>query len=125
MRFSAGVIAEQQLQPGDAVGYGARFVAEHPMRIGVIAVGYGDGYPCQMPDGAPVSVEGYTASIAGRVSMDLATVDLTALPQSGPGSRAELWGPALPVERVAAAAQTIPYELVTRVSARVPRLYVA
>ncbi|MEM8547033.1 MAG: alanine racemase [Pseudomonadota bacterium] len=125
MVFSAGVIAEQQLRPGDAVGYGARFIAERPMRIGVIAAGYGDGYPCQMPDGAPVWVDGAAATVAGRVSMDLTTVDLSALPQSGPGSRVELWGRGLPVERVAAAAKTIPYELVTRVSARVQRHYVA
>jgi alanine racemase len=85
----------------------------------VAAVGYGDGYPCSAGNGTPVAVNGQLAPVAGRPCMDMLTVDVTHLPGVGPGDRVELWGSAVPVERVAAGSGTIPYELVCRVGRRV------
>lgn len=121
MTLSADIIAVQELHAGDSVGYGALFSAKRPMRIGVVACGYADGYPRIVPTGTPVSVDGLPSRTIGRVSMDMLTVDLSGLPQAGVGSRVELWGPNVPIERVAAAAGTLAYELMCAITARVPR----
>ncbi|TCP11816.1 alanine racemase [Crenobacter luteus] len=123
MRLSADVIAVQSLAPGDAVGYGRLFVAERPMRIGIVACGYADGYPRVAGNGTPVAVDGAPSGLVGRVSMDMLAVDLSHLPDAGVGSTVELWGPAVPIETVAAAAGTIGYELMCAVAPRVPRVY--
>lgn len=122
MTLSADIIATQQLRPGDAVGYGLRFTAESPMRIGIVACGYADGYPRIAGNGTPVAVDGQLSGTVGRVSMDMMVVDLTHLPQAGVGSRVELWGQEIPIEKVAAASGTIGYELMCAVAPRVPRL---
>lgn len=124
MNFDARLISVQSIRPGDKVGYGGRFVAARDTCIGVVAAGYGDGYPRAMPDGTPVLVDGQRASIAGRVSMDMLTVDITDLPSARVGSEVRLWGAGLPAELIAAFADTISYELVTRVAARVRRQFV-
>lgn len=90
------------------------------MRIGVVAAGYGDGYPRHAPSGTPVLVNGKPCTTVGRVSMDTLCVDLDAEPQAGIGTAVTLWGEGLPVEQVAASAGTVSYELLTRVTARVP-----
>ena len=123
MELSARVIAVQELVPGDRVGYGGRFAAATPMRIGIVAAGYGDGYPRMMPDGAPVLVDGQPSRIVGRVSMDMLAIDLSDNPDSGFGSIVTLWGKQLSAQRVAEQIGTIGYELVTRVSDRVQRVY--
>ncbi|MEM6819980.1 MAG: alanine racemase [Pseudomonadota bacterium] len=123
MDFSAKIIATRTINVGDRVGYGGRFCADKPMRIGIVAAGYGDGYPRMLPDGAPVLVDGAHSGLVGRVSMDMLAVDLTDLPDCGYGSTVTLWGKALPVGEVASALGTIGYELVTRVSDRVTRRY--
>lgn len=123
MRLTARIISERELVAGDRVGYGGRYQVKKPMRIGVVAAGYGDGYPRLMPDGAPVLVNGQRAGLVGRVSMDMLAVDITEIPDSGYGSPVELWGPSLPVTEVADALGTISYELLTRVSDRVVRRY--
>ncbi|MEO0576848.1 MAG: alanine racemase [Pseudomonadota bacterium] len=123
MQFESRIIAVQNLQPGDAVGYGGRFVASSPMRIGVVAAGYGDGYPRMMPDGTPIMVDSMPSQLVGRVSMDMLTVDLTSCPDAGYGASIRLWGSGIPVETIAARMGNIGYELVTRVSARVQRCY--
>lgn len=120
MRLESELIATQQLRAGDRVGYGGAFVAERPMRIGVVAGGYGDGYPRSAPTGSPVLVGGRRTRTVGRVSMDMLAVDLEGLPQAAPGTPVLLWGPGLPVEEVAAAAGTISYELLCAVAPRVP-----
>ncbi|AXE29171.1 alanine racemase [Chromobacterium phragmitis] len=122
MTLSADIIAVQQLQPGDAVGYGRRFIADRPMRIGVVACGYADGYPRIAANGAPAAIDGQACPLLGRVSMDMLTVDISRLPQAGVGSRVELWGPSAPIEKVAAAAGTISYELMCAAAPRVPRV---
>ena len=125
MTLSAKVIAVQQLQAGDAVGYGSSFRADGPMRVGVVACGYADGYPRICPTGTPVLVDGTRSRTLGRVSMDMLAVDLTSLPQTGLGSEVTLWGQSsqgsvLPVDEVAASAGTLGYELLCALSPRVP-----
>ena len=115
MSLHSAVMAVRELPAGAPLGYGARFVAERPTRVGLVAMGYADGYPRTVPDGTPVAVDGQAASLIGRVSMDMLTVDLTDLPGAGIGSAVELWGPQVPVNRIAEAAGTISYELLCNV----------
>jgi len=126
MTLAARILAVQTLSAGATVGYGSSFVAPAPMRVGIVACGYADGYPRICPTGTPVLVDGLRTHTLGRVSMDMLTVDLTALPQAGPGSEATLWGRAsngalLPVEEVASHAGTLGYELMCAVASRVRR----
>ena len=114
------VIAVQSLRPNESVGYGATYTATRAQRIGVIACGYADGYPRHAPNGTPVLVAGKKARLAGRVSMDLITVDLTDVPEATIGSPVVLWGRGLPVDEVAHAASTVGYELLCAVAPRVP-----
>lgn len=125
MSLTTKLIGVQQLQAGDSVGYGSRFRAEGPMRIGVAAVGYADGYPRHCDTGTPVLVDGVRTRTVGRVSMDMVTVDLTPVPQAGFGSEVTLWGRSeggavLPIDEVARAAGTVGYELMCAVAPRVP-----
>ena len=124
MTLSSEIIAVRELEEGATVGYGATFRCERPTRIGTVAMGYGDGYPRHARNGTPVLVDGLHTQLAGRVSMDMLTVDLTDLPNAGVGSQVELWGPNLPVADIARWSDTIPYALLTGVTARVPRYYV-
>jgi alanine racemase len=121
MRLSSRIIGVQQLQPGERVGYGSRFAATKPMRIGVVACGYADGYPRHAPDGTPVNVAGVRTAIVGRVSMDMLTVDLTDIPHADLGSEVVLFGDeGLGVDEVATACGTIGYELLCAIAPRVP-----
>lgn len=122
MTLSSQVIAVQTLAAGESVGYGSTFTAREPMRVGIIACGYADGYPRLAPTGTPVAVDGVRTRTLGRVSMDMLTVDLTAMPVAGIGSPVELWGPTIPVDAVAAAAGTVGYELLCALAPRVPVL---
>ena len=119
MTLVSRLIAVQNIVAGAAVGYGSRFVADRAMRIGVVACGYADGYPRHAPDGAPVLVDGVRCTLAGRVSMDMLTVDLSAAPAARPGAEVTLWGEGLPIDEVAQAAGTIGYELMCAVAPRV------
>lgn len=119
MTLSSQVFAQRTLATGEALGYGAAFVAEHPTRVGVVAMGYADGYPRTAPSGTPVFVDGRFTRTLGRVSMDMLFVDLTQLPHAGLGSPVELWGPNVAVEDVARRAGTLAYELLCNVK-RVP-----
>lgn len=118
MTVQAPIIAIQPLEPGSVVGYGATWTASRPGRAGIVAMGYADGYPRHAPSGTPVRVGDRICPLVGRVSMDMLAVDLTDCPQAGVGDLATLWGEGLPVERVARAAGTISYELLTRVADR-------
>lgn len=121
MSLESEIIAVRELAPGEAVGYGGTFVTRRPSRIGVVAMGYADGYPRHAANGTPVLVDGQQAALAGRVSMDMLTIDLTTLPQAQVGSKVELWGKGLSVDRVAGHADTIAYTLLTGVK-RVRRI---
>jgi len=125
MSLRARLIAIQELQPGDRVGYGGAFVAERAMRIGVAACGYADGYPRVAPTGTPVLVDGARTRLVGRVSMDMVTIDLTPVPAAGVDSEITLWGQGskgsvLPIDEVAHAAGTLGYELMCALARRVP-----
>ncbi|BAN35598.1 alanine racemase [Sulfuricella denitrificans skB26] len=120
MTLTSAIIGVQELQVGEAVGYGAAFRAEQPARVGIVACGYADGYPRHAPTGTPVLVNGQRSRILGRVSMDMLCVDLSGIPGAGIGSPVTLWGKGLPVEEIAAAAGTISYELLCALAARVP-----
>ena len=120
------LIGVQTLQAGDTIGYGSSFRAEGPLRIGVAAVGYADGYPRHCSTGTPVLVNGVRTRMVGRVSMDMITVDLTPVPDAGIGSDVTLWGKAasngalLSIDEVARCAGTVGYELMCAVARRVP-----
>ena len=125
MTLRTRLIGTQSLQPGDTVGYGSTFTAQAPMRIGIAACGYADGYPRHCGTGTPVLVDGVACRTVGRVSMDMLAIDLTPVPMSGPGAEVTLWGrgpgdAVLPIDDVAAAAGTIGYELMCAVARRVP-----
>ncbi|MCK6425791.1 MAG: alanine racemase [Burkholderiaceae bacterium] len=130
MTLKSRLIATQDLQAGDSVGYGSAFRAPRAMRIGIVACGYADGYPRHAPGGhdgpgTPVLVDGLRSRTVGRVSMDMLAVDLTALPGAGIGSEVTLWGHGprgslLPIDEVARAAGTISYELMCALAPRVP-----
>jgi alanine racemase len=120
MTLSSRIIATQQLRAGDEVGYGALFLAERDMRIGIVACGYADGYPRSAPNGTPLLVDGQRTKTLGRVSMDMLYADLSALPQADVGSRVVLWGEGMPIEEVAHAAGTVSYELMCALTPRVP-----
>ncbi len=119
MTFETRVIAVKDVAPGDRVGYGGAWTAKRKARIAIAAAGYGDGYPRSAANGTPVRVNGMPAAIAGRVSMDMLAIDVSDVLQVAVGDPVQLWGPAVPIERVAAAAGTIGYELTCRVSKRV------
>ena len=119
MTLSTRLIAINALQPGDRVGYAATWVASEAMRIGVAAIGYGDGYPRRAANGTPVLVGGRPAVLAGRVSMDLVTIDLRQVPDARVGDPVLLWGADLPAETIAEHADTIAYDLTCGMTRRV------
>ncbi|MND32066.1 Alanine racemase [compost metagenome] len=122
MTLESRIISVRELPAGQPVGYGAKFVTERPTRVGVVAMGYADGYPRHAPTGTPVSIDGQPSRLIGRVSMDMLTVDLSELPQAGLGSRVELWGNEVLASDVAARAGTIPYQIFCNLR-RVPLIY--
>ncbi len=119
MTLRSEIIAVQELRAQDSVGYGGIYTASRPHRVGVIAGGYGDGYPRHAPNGTPVLVCGKKVRMAGRVSMDMITVDLTEVPEARVGSPVVLWGEGLPIDDVASAASTVGYQLLCNMTPRV------
>jgi alanine racemase len=120
MTLRSEIIAIQQLQPGERIGYGFSYEAAGEMTIGVVACGYADGYPRHAPSGTPVLVNGKRSRIVGRVSMDMICVDISDDPQAGIGTPVTLWGEGLSADEVAAAAGTLSYELLCALALRVP-----
>ncbi len=120
MTLKSALIGVQALRAGDRVGYGGAFSADHDMRIGVVACGYGDGYPRHAPTGTPILVDGRRTRTLGRVSMDKICVDLDGIPGAGIGSPVTLWGEGLPADEVASAAGTVAYQLFCALAGRVP-----
>ncbi len=123
MTLKSHLIAVREVKKGESVGYGGIWTSERDTKVGVIAVGYGDGYPRSAPNGTPVWVNGRTVPIAGRVSMDMLTVDLGPDATDKVSDEAILWGKELPVEEVANHIGTIAYELVTKLTPRVEMEY--
>jgi alanine racemase len=122
MTLRSQIVAVQELKPNESVGYGGAYTASRAHRIGVVACGYADGYPRHAPNGTPVLVCGRKVRLAGRVSMDMMTVDLTDVPEASVGSPVVLWGEGLPIDDVASAAATVGYELLCAVTPRVPMI---
>ncbi len=119
MTLTSRLIAIQHYPVGDTVGYGGSWRCPRDSRIGVVAIGYGDGYPRHAPSGTPVLVNGERAPLAGRVSMDMITIDLTDLPDAHVGDPVTLWGQDLPAEEIAHKTATITYELFCKITPRV------
>lgn len=121
MTVESGIISMIDVPRGESVGYNAQWTSTRDSRIAVVALGYADGYPRHMPTGTPVLINGQRAPLAGRVSMDMITVDITDLTGISVGDRVVLWGEHLLADEIAAAAGTIAYELFTGVGNRVSR----
>lgn len=124
MSLVGQVIALRDVPAGDSVGYGAGWVARRPSRIATVSCGYADGYPRTAPPGTCVAIQGERLPLAGRVSMDMLAVDVTDLPSANLGDSVELWGAQIPIDELANACGTIGYELLTKVTQRVPRRYI-
>ena len=124
MTLTGALIAVRDVARGESVGYGAGWVAQRASRIGTVSCGYADGYPRSAPSGTSVVIHDQRVPLAGRVSMDMLAVDLTDLPQAQLGDAVELWGAQMPIDELAQACGTIGYELLTKVTGRVPRRYV-
>ena len=123
MSLRSRILALREVAAGETVGYGGGWTAGRRSIIATVPAGYGDGYPRNMRAGAPVLIRGRRTPLAGAVSMDLLTVDVTDSPDAATGDEVLLWGKELPVGEVAGWAGTIGYELLTRLHARVPRNY--
>lgn len=119
MTFKTRLISLKEVPAGTPVGYASTWICPHPTRLGVAAVGYGDGYPRLARAGTPLLVRGQRVPLVGRVSMDMITLDLTACPDAQVGDSITLWGDGLPIEEIASLAGTIPYDLLCGITPRV------
>jgi alanine racemase len=119
MTLASELIAVRELRAGDSVGYGCTFTADAPMRVGIVACGYADGYPRHAPTGTPILVAGKRTRTVGRVAMDMLFADLSGIPEAAIGSPVTLWGEGLSADEVAASAGTVSYELLCALSPRV------
>lgn len=124
MTLKSSLIAIRSVKKGESVGYGAAWQAPNDTKLGVVAIGYGDGYPRNLPTGTPVLVNGRVVLLVGRVSMDMITVDLGPQPSEKIGDEVILWGDGLPVEEIARLCKTIPYELLCNITQRVNYQYI-
>lgn len=124
MTLTSSLIAVRKLPAGEPVGYGGTWISKNPTTIGTVAIGYGDGYPRDMPTGTPVLVNGRRASLVGRVSMDMLAVDLGANSTDKVGDEVILWGENLPIEEIASYSNFLTYELITKLTPRVLTEYI-
>ena len=123
MTLQSKIIASHTMKAGETLGYGDSWTATKNTRIGVVAIGYGDGYPRSAPAGTPVWCEGKRLPIIGRVSMDMLCIDISELADVGVGSDVELWGEHINANEVATLCNTISYELFCQLTPRVKRYY--
>jgi len=119
MSLHSRLIAVKPLEKGDKVGYSGTWTCTKPTLLGIVAIGYGDGYPRNAKAGTPVLVNGMRVPLIGRVSMDMITVDLESQPQTVPGDHVTLWGDGLAIEEIAHCADTIAYSLTCGITQRV------
>ncbi len=124
MQLQARLIAIKVIDANQPVGYGGVYRTRRKSRIAMVGFGYGDGYPYLVDARACVLIKGKRAPVIGRISMDMITVDITALVDASVGDEVTLWGHGLNVEEVADWAGTIPYELLCKVTTRIPRIAV-
>lgn len=123
MTLSAKIIASHTVSSGESIGYGDSWVADKTTRVGIVAIGYGDGYPRSAPSGTPVWCDGKYLQTLGRVSMDMLCIDISECPEIDVGSEVELWGEHVNANEVAKLCNTISYELFCQLTPRVQRLY--
>ena len=123
MAFESRIASVRWIDAGESVGYGGRWVARRRSRIATIPAGYGDGYPRAARDGTPIGTQQGTVLLAGKVSMDMVTADITDLPALDVGSPVTLWGNSPCIDEVAGHCDTIGYELCTRITQRTPRRF--
>jgi alanine racemase len=124
MTLKSQVIALCDVPIGDSVGYANTWTAQRMSTVATVAIGYGDGYPRHAPNGTPVLIKGQRVGLAGRVSMDMISIDVTDIDNVQLGDEVILWGEALTVNEVASHAGTVGYELLTRMPERTPRVYI-
>jgi len=124
MTLSSVLISIKSFKAGQSIGYGSRYICKQDMRIGVVAIGYADGYPRNAIDGTPVFINGVKSKIAGRVSMDMITIDLTGVPNPQISDRVELFGENISVDEVAKYCNTISYEILSKITKRVYKAYI-
>ena len=124
MTLSSDLISIKNLKKGQEIGYGARFICPHDMQIGVVAIGYADGYSRHAKDGTPVYINDTRTRVVGRVSMDMITIDITDVPHPEIGDRVELFGENVSVDEVAEYCNTISYEIFTKITRRVYKAYI-
>lgn len=124
MTLQSKIIAINDLTRGDCIGYGARYCCAENSRIGIVALGYGDGYPVSARDGTPVLVNGSFCPLVGRVSMDMLAIDITSCPTVKVGDTVTLWGEGLPIEKVAEHTSAITWQMITAVQNRVKFLWI-
>jgi alanine racemase len=128
MSFKSRLVQVRDLPAGAPISYGRSYVTERPMRVGVVAVGYGHGYSWLLSNRGQMLVRGRRVSIVGRVTMDLTMVDLTPVPEAGVGDDVVLFGDqdgtSLPLEEVAEGSRTLSYEIMCTIGKRVTRIYV-
>lgn len=123
MTLQTSLISVQMMKKGASVGYGARYICPEDMLVGVVAFGYGDGYPITAKDGTPMLVNNIECQLVGRVSMDMIMVDLRSCPRAEVGDPVILWGLGLPIEKVASYTQNITWDMLTGVQNRVKFLW--
>ncbi len=123
MTLQARIMAIKPLRKGDRVGYGGTWQCPEDMLLGVVGIGYGDGYPRSIKNGTPVLVNGVRCAVVGRVSMDMITIDLRPYPKAHVGETVVLWGENLPIEEIAANADGFSYEMLSGITARVERVF--
>ncbi|HIF89363.1 MAG TPA: alanine racemase [Candidatus Thioglobus sp.] len=119
MTLSSVLISIKSFKKGQGIGYGSRFICKQDMQIGVVAVGYADGYSRHAKDGTPVFINNTRSRIVGRVSMDMTTIDLTNVPNPKIGDRVEMFGENIGINEVAEFSNTISYEILTKITKRV------
>lgn len=123
MTLSSKLISIKKIKKGESIGYGGMYVCEKDMKVGVVAIGYGDGYPRHAKTGTPVLVKGKRCSLLGRVSMDMICVGLNEQDEAKVNDDVVLWGEGLPIEEIAECSNTIAYELLCGVTKRVEFIY--
>jgi len=123
MTLSSTLISIKDFKKGQGIGYGSRYICQQDIQIGVVAVGYADGYSRHAKDGTPVFINGTRAKVAGRISMDMTTIDLTGVPNPIIGDRVEMFGENVTINEVAEYSNTISYEILTKITKRVYKTY--
>ena len=124
VRLMASILQLRRVDRGEAVGYGATFLAERPATLATVGLGYADGLMRGMGNRGAGAIEGVRAPVVGRVSMDLITLDVTGIPSAHVDSTVEFIGDTISLDEIAAAAGTATYEILTNLGKRLPRNYV-